>query len=284
MNKRFRSISFILVLSVLLTFLASTTVFAAEKKINIADSKGHILLSDFKEEKALEGVQLFTVNGSVTITFNADDISRESINLLKDPKNLWGDSEEIKFAVKKYKYYEGKEIFDEATTEATDLPYYVSGNYAKLTKPGTYLVNASVIGSAGTNILIQITDSKTTEVKSITKLELATELVKLAGVEKTVTKDKTKLAKLCTYKDVAAASKHYVGYAVSKGWITAKSKTDFGIKDAATPDMSAKAVLKAAGKATSAANVKAIIGKNTKTKVTKELLKTMYTAAKKLKK
>jgi hypothetical protein len=93
-------------------------------------------------------VPLYIASESVTVTFNGDDLSMEFIECFTDAE-LKGDNITVnnsqglvKFEVQKYVYSGNSQEFDELVQAPEDIPVYLTGNYAKLSKPGYYLVVA----------------------------------------------------------------------------------------------------------------------------------------------
>jgi hypothetical protein len=293
MKKLFVStFSFIMAASLILSTWSLRAFASDEKRINVEGGKDcYITISNVVEEKTLESYPLLIANAPVTVKFVGTNLSRESIEFSTDEKlkdgKLDGNFEQVKFTVKKYTPYGSNQVYDELTQSPEDMVCYITDNYAVLTKPGYYFVNAAPEAFIGSSVIIQVTEGKAAPkvpVTSITKLDLASEIVKISGVEKEVIKNQAKYAKYCVFKDVQTNLKNYVGYVYNKGWITSKSKTEFGVKDQATVDMAARAILKATGKTINTANIKAVTGKTTGTVVTKERLKEMFNNAKAIKK
>ncbi|NLZ53000.1 MAG: hypothetical protein GX892_07625 [Thermoanaerobacteraceae bacterium] len=170
MHKLFKQISLLLVVLTLISLSVSTAFAAEEKRIDIEDSKNcYITVSGVVDERQIESYTLYIVSAPSTVKFYGDGLSRQSILYLPEAKIqnnefVWGNKEEeVKFVVKKYKYYGDDKVYDEAQQMPEDMPYYVSGNYAVLTKPGYYVVNGAPEAVAGTTFIIQVTDAAAVE-------------------------------------------------------------------------------------------------------------------------
>jgi hypothetical protein len=171
MRRILKNVSVILGVAVLvLATLSITALAAGEKRVDIGESSGcYVTVSNVVEEKTAGYYPLYIAASPVTIKFNGDGFSREFIYFipqgkLQDGEFEWGDSsEEVKFTVKKYTTYGSKEVFDELLQECEDMPYYVSGNYATLTKPGYYTVNGAPEAAAGTTFIVQVTGKPSAE-------------------------------------------------------------------------------------------------------------------------
>lgn len=165
MNKKIK-IFFLTCTVVLMVLMGMTaTAFAIEKAIDIADTEGYYIdISDVKEEKAAGSDTIYVTDTPVTITFYGEGLNRQSIYYLSDAKVdgsgfVWGEnSEKVAFTVKKYyPSLESGDTFNELVKEPENIPYYLHGNYAVLTKPGYYSITGSMEASAGTTVIVQVT-------------------------------------------------------------------------------------------------------------------------------
>jgi hypothetical protein len=180
-DEEMKRTSFMLVLALLVSVCVSLNALAAasETKIDIYGSKGgYVTITNVVEEKP--AVPLYIANAPAIVTFHGEDLSMESIEYfskatLNGDDITLNDSEgPIKFDVQKYYYSGDKEtVYDELSHAPEDVPVYVTGNYATLSKPGYYMVMAGPEALYPEPFVIQVLDNGDSSVKpeSETKLE-----------------------------------------------------------------------------------------------------------------
>lgn len=154
---------------VIVMMLSVSSVFAAatEKRIEISDGN-YVTISNITQEQKEEDYTIYTAQSPVKVTFIGDNLCWEEISYIKDEQQ--DEATEIPFDVKKCKilYSENadpEKVYD-ANSEFPDdeLPLYVSGNYATLTKPGFYTIFAGLEAEAPTYVIVLIEESKSPSV------------------------------------------------------------------------------------------------------------------------
>lgn len=164
MNKGLQKISFVMVLSLILSVFATFTAAAAsEAKFVYYGSKGgYITISNVIEEKSK---YLFIASSPAKITFASDELGMQDIYYAPDAKISgtkvdWGDFgkfEKVEFDVKKFTYAGEDKVYDEhLDTQFENEVSYLSGNYATLNKPGIYQVEVALPAQGSEVIAIQV--------------------------------------------------------------------------------------------------------------------------------
>lgn len=154
-------VGYVVVALVVSLFTAHPASAAQDVRVDVRDSHGSfITVTNVVETNP--AVPMYIADAPAVVTFQGETLSLESIvyyptaELQENNLKLTGTEEYVKFDVKKYTLYGDTTVHDELQEESLDIPLYVTGNYATLSKPGYYYVNAAPEAAASTYFVVQI--------------------------------------------------------------------------------------------------------------------------------
>lgn len=182
MNRVRNHVSIGLILGLLVSVLTAMPVFAADgTRIELPSSHGgYVIVSNVVESRP--EIPLYIANAPATVHFYGEDLAMERIEYyptaeVKGEDITLPESPEgtVQFDVKQYTYYGETEVHDELVEEALDVPHYLPGNYATLSKPGFYLVmGLSEAGAAPDLFVVQVLGQEAGEAAPIASPEPVT--------------------------------------------------------------------------------------------------------------
>lgn len=163
LSKIVKGISLSVVLGLLMAVLVSPAFAAEEVRVRVrgSGSEKYVTVSNVVDQKP--EMNLLVANAPATVTFLGENLAMERITFfatggIKDGElQLDGDGEPVTFDVKKYTNPGETEVLDALVAPPEDIPVYVTGNYATLSKPGYYVVAAAPEAVAPTFFYIQVT-------------------------------------------------------------------------------------------------------------------------------
>jgi len=161
-TKLFKGISLSIVLSFLMAVLVSPAFAAEEFRVKVPGAgERYVAVSNVVDKKP--DIGLLVANAPATVTFHGNNLALERVTFfatgeLKDGRlHFDGEGEPVTFDVKKYTNPGQTEELDALVTAPLDIPEYVTGNYATLSKPGYYVVVAAPEAIAPAVFTIQVT-------------------------------------------------------------------------------------------------------------------------------